>query len=174
MQILQLRVVAPLLVFGLLTTVGCEDNGSTTLLFNGGTGPSPRSDPQFVSRGVMVQPTSIQAHRVGDPLCPAHPPFLAPFNVVFQGDGRSDVFLSSVQMQFVDLAEMRAGVTTLGRPELDVRFGSTALPAFGTRVFPFSFPFGCAGLPGGTLTVIVVAGDSNGHERRTVTRIPVR
>lgn len=174
MQILQLRAVAPLLVFVLLTTAGCEDNGSKTLLFNGGTGPSPRSDPQFVSRGVMVQPTSIEAHRVGDPLCPAHPPFLAPFNVVFEGDGRSDVFLSSVQMQFVDLAEMRAGVTTLGRPELDARFGSTTLPAFGTRVFPFSFPFGCAGLPGGTLTVIVHSGDSSGRESRTVRRIRVR
>ena len=174
MQTLQLLVVVPLLVFGVLTTVGCEDSGSKTLLFNSGTGPSPHADARFVSQGVMVQPTSIDAHRVGDPLCPAHPPFLAPFNVVFQGDGRSDVFLSSVQMQFVDLQEMRAGVTTLGRPELDVRFGSTTLPAFGTRVFPFSFPFGCAGLPGGTLTVTVVAGDSNGHERRTVTRIPVR
>ena len=92
----------------------------------------------------------IQAQRVGDAFCPGRPPFLAPFNVVMQGDGRPDVFLSDVQMQFVDTAGIRSGTLRLGRPELATRFGSTTFAAFGTRTFPFSFPFGCGGfLPTG-------------------------
>ena len=85
------------------------------------------------------------------------------------------MFLSDVQMQFVDTAGIRSGTLRLGRPELATRFGSTTFPAFGTRTFPFSFPFGCGGfLPTGTLTVIVLAGDSRGREHRTVAHLPVR
>ena len=174
MRTLHARLVAPVLIFGVLSSFGCDDNGSATRLFNGGSGPSPLSSAPLVSRGAMVEPATIQAQRARDAICPTQPPFFAPFNVVFHGDGRSNLFLSSVQMQFVDLAEIRSGVRTLGRPELDARFGSTTIPAFGTRVFPFSFPFGCVGGPGGTLTVIVLAGDSGGRENRTVTRLAIR
>jgi hypothetical protein len=102
-------------------------------------------------------------------------PFIAPFNLVFVGDGTtSDLFLRSVQMQFVDLAELRAGTATLGRPELAVQFGTTAIPTVGTRAFPFTFPFGCNVLPTGTLTVVVVIGDSRGREATTVRQLAVR
>jgi hypothetical protein len=207
--ILQIRAVAPLLVFVVLSSAGCDDSGSNTLLFNGGVGPSPTSSSlivtrpdvsvppssptvgipptlnapptlgfpppsTFVSRGVFVQPAAIQARRVGAGVCPVQQPFLAPFNLVFVGDGTSDLFLSSVQMQLVDLAEIRAGTATLGRPELAVQFGTTTIPTFGTRAFPFAFPFGCNGLSTGTLTVIVVVADSRGREARTVRQLAVR
>jgi hypothetical protein len=121
-----------------------------------------------------VGPGSIQAQRVATAFCPVQVAFIAPFNVVFQGDGRTDLFLSTVQMQFVDLAELRAGTTTMGRPELAVQFGTTAIPTFGTRAFPFEFPFGCNVLPTGTLTVVVVVGDSRGREATTVRQLVVR
>jgi hypothetical protein len=127
-----------------------------------------------VSRGVFVQPAAIRAQRVNAGVCPVQQPFIAPFNLVFVGDGTSDLFMRSVQMQFVDLAEIRAGTTTLGRPELAVQFGTTAIPTFGTRAFPFAFPFGCNVLPTGTLTVIVVVGDSRGRESTTVRQLVVR
>jgi hypothetical protein len=186
MSILHRRLVAPLLVFGVLSNVGCG-NGSNALLINGAVGPSsvpsspfvrndvlPQPPGSFVSRGVTVQPALIQAQRVATPFCPLQPPFIAPFSVVFTGDGRSDLFLTSVQMQSVDLAEIRAGVTTLGRPELAVQFGSTTIPTFGTRAFPFAFPFGCNGLTTGTLTVIVVVADSRGRETRTIRQLGIR
>jgi hypothetical protein len=203
--ILQIRAVAPLLVFVVLSSAGCDDSGSNTLLFNGGVGPSTTSSSlivtrpdvsapppgiaptlglppslglpptgTFVSRGVFVQPAAIQARRVGAGLCPLQQPFVAPFNLVFVGDGTSDLFLSSVQMNLVDLAEIRAGTATLGRPELAVQFGTTTIPTFGTRAFPFAFPFGCNGLSTGTLTVIVVVADSRGREARTVRQLTVR
>jgi hypothetical protein len=189
MPILHARVLAPLFIFGVLSSFGCDDNGSPSASlnavgpspFSSGSfdsrrfGPRPPSSGLFVNRATMVQPVLIQAQRVDDAFCPGRPPFLAPFNVVVQGDGRSDVFLSDVQMQFVDTAGIRAGTLRLGRPELAVRFGSTTFPAFGTRTLPFSFPFGCAsGLTSGTLSVIVVAGDMRGREHRTVAHLPVR
>ena len=214
MTILQIRAAAPLLVAALLSSLGCENDGSgsNTLLFNGGVGPSPTSSSlivkrpdvsaappgsiaptlglpptlnvpptlgfpppstTLVNRGVFVGPDSIQAQRVATAFCPIQA-FVAPFNVVFTGDGRSDLFLNTVQMQFVDLAEIRAGTRTLGRPELAVQFGTTAIPAVGTRAFPFAFPFACDVLPTGTLTVIVVVADSRLREATTVRQLVVR
>jgi hypothetical protein len=63
---------------------------------------------------------------------------------------------------------------TIPRQDLIHRFGSTALPAFGTRAFPFSFPFGCVGLPIGTLTVIVSAGDSLGRGSSATVQLDIR
>ena len=216
MTTLHIRAVAPLLVIALLSSLGCENDGSgsNTLLFNGGVGPSPTSSnlivrrpdgsaapppgsiaptlglpptlnapptlgfpppsTTLVNRGVFVGPGSIQAQRIATTFCPIQVAFVAPFSVVFTGDGTSDLFLSSVQMQFVDLAEIRAGTRTLGRPELAVQFGTTAIPAFGTRTFPFAFPFACDVLPTGTLTVIVVVADSRAREATTVRQLVVR
>jgi hypothetical protein len=135
----------------------------------------PLPSGPFVSRGVFVEPAAIQAQRTRAGLCPVQQPFVAPFNLVFVGDGTSDLFLSSVQMQFVDLAEIRAGTATLGRPELAVQFGTTAIPTVGRRAFPFAFPFGCnVQQPIGTLTVVVVVVDSKGREARTVRHLTVR
>ncbi|MET0213387.1 MAG: hypothetical protein ABW292_10315, partial [Vicinamibacterales bacterium] len=134
----------------------------------------PPPSTTLVNRGVFVGPDSIQAQRVATAFCPIQVAFVAPFNVVFQGDGTSDLFLSRVQMQFVDLAEIRAGTRTLGRPELAVQFGTTAIPAFGTRTFPFAFPFACDVLPTGTLTVVVVVADSHAREATTVRQLVVR
>lgn len=189
MPILHARMLAPLLILGVLSSFGCDDNGSASdrdtvvgpsRFFSGpfdsrGVGPRPPSSGLFVNRSTMVEPALIQVQRVGEAFCPGRPPFLAPFNLVMQGDGRSDLFLSNVQMQFVDTVGIRSGTLALGRPELSTRFGSTTLPAFGRRAFPFSVPFGCGSfLPSGTLTVTVLAGDSRGRELRTVAHLPVR
>jgi hypothetical protein len=173
MPVLHTRLTA-LLAIAVLSSFGCDDSGSTSRLLNRGVGPSLLPSDFVLSHGVMVQPAFVEARRVGAAVCPTHPPFLAPFNVVFDGDGQSDLFLSRVQMQFMDTSGIPAGTMTLGEPELATRFGSTIVPALGTRTFPFAFPFGCAGLPTGTLTVVVVAGDSRGHERRAVRHLDIR
>ncbi|MGH9256383.1 MAG: hypothetical protein ACRD3C_17635, partial [Vicinamibacterales bacterium] len=163
-----------LLVIAVLSSFGCDESDRKSLLVNRGVGPSLLPSDLLISRGFVVQPAFVDARRVGAAVCPTHPPFLAPFNVVFDGHGQSDLFLSRVQMQFMDTTGIPAGTMTLGEPELATRFGSTIVPAFGTRTFPFAFPFGCAGLPTGTLTVVVVAGDSLGRERRMVRHVDIR
>ena len=187
MRILHACMLAPVVILGVLSSFGCDDSDSANDRIVGpsavasgqfdsrGVGPRPPSSDLFVNRADMVQPALIRAQRAGEAFCPGRPPFFAPFDVVTQGDGRRDVFLTGVQMQFVDTAGIRSETLSLGRPELVTRFGSTTFPAFGTRTFPFSFPFGCGSVvPTGTLTVIVLAGDSRGREERTVAHVPVR
>jgi hypothetical protein len=187
MRTLHARMLAPVVVLGALSSFGCDGNDSVLVNSAGpsrfasepfdsrGMAPRPSSSRLYVNSADMVQPGLVRAQRVGEALCPGRPPFVAPFNVVMQGDGRPDMFLSDVEMQFVDTAGIRSETLRFGRPELATRFGSTTFPATGIRTLPFSFPFGCGSfLPTGTLTVIVIAGDSRGREERTVARLPVR
>ena len=170
MPILRVCVV-PILISLAAMNYGCDDNGSTSSVTANVAGPSLLREAPFVSRGDFIGPDSVKVVRVVHPACPGLPPFVAPFTLAFGGDGTPDVFLAGVQMQFVDTAGARAGTMTLGPSELTASFGSTTLPSFGTRAFPFAFPFGCVGLPTGTLTVVAVTGDGHGRERRTVSRM---
>ena len=165
-------IVVPIL----LASFGCDDAGTgnprrgsivagSSML----TGPSDLLFSPF-----LVQPSFLAPLLVGGAVCPTHPPLLAPLSLGFQGDGRSSLFLSSVHMQFVDRTGIPGGSMIFGQTDLVQRFGSIALPAAGTRFFPFEFPFGCVGLSTGTLTVTAVAGDSFGRERRTSLQVPVR
>ena len=163
-------IVVPIL----LASFGCDDPGNQypgVIVggLSGFTGPSA-----LLSSPFLVQPSFLDPLLVRGAACPAHPPLLAPLSLGFQGDGRSSLFLSSVHMQFVDRTGVTGGSMIFGRPDLEQRFGSIALPAFGTRFFPFEFPFGCVGLAAGTLSVTVFAGDSFGRESRTTLRVPVR
>ena len=84
MRILHARRRAPLFIVGVLSSFGCDGNGSAGDLVNS-VGPSPFASEPFDSRGVgsrpsssglfvngsdMVQPALIQAQRVGDAFCP--------------------------------------------------------------------------------------------------------
>jgi hypothetical protein len=158
----------------LLATFGCDDaaNRRPGVIVAGSsmlTGPSA-----LLSTAFLVQPSFLDPLLISGAVCPTHPPLIAPLSLGFQGDGRSSLFLSSVQMQFVDRTGVPGGSMIFDRPDLVQRFGSITLPASGTRFFPFEFPFGCVGQPAGTLTVTVSAGDSFGRESRTTLRVPVR
>jgi hypothetical protein len=158
-----------------LSLAACDDRDTRGRALNG-VAPSPLPPPRGVnvSRGAAVQPAFIDAVAVPNFLCPAVPPFLAPFTLVLDGDGRPDVFLSTVQMEFVDRTGVIGGMMTFGPKDLVSRFPYTALPATGGRAFPFSLPFGCAGHGIGTLRVTAVATDSAGQERRSTVMVPVR
>jgi len=171
---IHMPLLVPFLLLAALSSYGCADDDTTSDLSNG-VGPSPLpSTAAFVSRAVHVDPAFIEPLSIAGAVCPNHQPFLAPMSVVFHGDGRSDRSLTQVQMQFVDRTGAIGGVMTIAQHDLVQRFGSTSLPAFGTRRFPFSFPFGCAGLPTGTLTVIVFAEDSLGREISARMHVGVR
>jgi len=174
MSIHHLRVLLPLVLLAALSSYGCADDDTTTVLSNS-AGPSPLSSTSaFVSRAVQVEPAFIEPVPIPGASCPNQQPFSAPVSVVFQGQGRSDLSLTQVQMQFVDRTGIRGGVMTIPRQDLIHSFGSTALPAFGTRSFPFSFPFGCVGVPTGTLTVIVFAGDTLGRGSSATVHADIR
>ena len=163
----------PLVLAAALSSFGCDDDDTTTGRVRG-VGPSPLRPQGFVNvqGAVLVQPTFIQPVATTTALCPAS--FFAPFTVVFDGDGRSDLAFAGVEAEFVDHFGVLSGSMTLGPNDLARRFGSTALPVFGSRAFPFSFPFGCVGRPIGTLSVAVVTTDSRDRQNSTTLRIPVR
>ena len=97
MTILQIRAVAPLLVVALLSSLGCENDGSgsNTLLFNGGVGPSPTSSNLIVKRpDVSAAPPGSIAPTLGLPPTLNVPPTLGflrlrplSLTVVFSWDG---------------------------------------------------------------------------------------
>ena len=150
-----------------LLSYGCDTSNTTVI------GPSRiGTTAAFVSRAVQVRPSFTDPAIVPGAVCPVKP-FLAPFSLIFDGDGRRDLSLSRVQMQFTDRVGVAGESMMLDGPELRRRFGSTVLPASGTRTLPFAFPFGCVGGPAGTLTVIVVTADSLRHENSSRVLIPI-
>jgi hypothetical protein len=170
---LRRRSFLPVLLTAALSQSACDDNGATLRVH--ATGPSPLvPTARFVARGGMVQPASIDPIFVSGGFCPTVPPLLAPFTVVFDGDGRSDRFFSQVQAEFVDHFGVLAGSMVLTHTQLATRFGSTTIPAFGTRAFPLSFPFGCVGAATGFLNVAVVTIDGFGRETSSRMRVPIR
>jgi hypothetical protein len=151
------------------------DNGASPGVNTVGPSPlRPRAGSVNVARGDLVQPAVIDPIFVPGGFCPTVPPFLAPFAVVFEGDGRSDRFFSGVQMQFVDHVGVRGGSMVLNQARLVTQFGSTAIPTSGTRAFPVTFQFGCVGTPTGLLTVVASDTDAFGRETLRRTQVPIR
>lgn len=145
-----------------LATAGCDDLSVRTSI-----GPSELAPAGlFTSAQVGIRPAPIDPVFVGAPLCPARPPYLAPFDlVVHAGDG-VERSVHQFQLQFVDTFGRLGASRRIDRPEIVSLFGSPRIPAFGSRSFPLSLPIGCAGLTTGVISVIVVTADASGYQRR--------
>jgi hypothetical protein len=171
---LRRRTSLPFLLIAALCHYACDDNGETLTV--NAVGPSPfrlGAGIVNVARGDLVQPAFIDPLAVTGGVCPTVPPLLAPFTVVFEGDGRADRVFNQVDAQFVDRSGVPAGSMVLTHTQLATRFGSTTIPASGTRAFPLSLPFGCVGAPTGVLTVVVLDVDGTGRETRRRTHVPI-
>jgi hypothetical protein len=156
-------------VVALLSGYGCDDNGNSDTV----AAPSGVRGPRVVAGGVSVRPAVVEAQMVADPRCPFRAPFFAPIDLIFAG-GISGLSLRRVELQFVDTAGLRAAPLTITQPEIATRFGSAEVPAFGSRSFPLAFPYGCAGAPAGTLTVVAETQDRHGRSSRRSLQVPVR
>ena len=151
-----------------ISSSGCDDGNRTRI------GPSSVSSrARFVSSSVSVQSTEITAVPSPVSFCPFISPFFAPFTLVISADSVAAVQLQQVQMQFVDSFGIGEGFRTINTNELSSLFGSTIVPAFGTRAFPFQMPFGCAGGPAGVVNVIAVT-ESDGRAGNVSLRMHVR
>ena len=172
MAIRDARSLSPLILIAVLLSFGCEDSADVQ---SSGVGPSYISTSRLVSsQTVSIQPDIINAQFVPGAFCPTQPPFLAPVNLVFRVGTATDLFLNRIQMQFIDRAGTRGSFVAFTRQDLLSRFGSLMVPAFGTRTFPFAFPFGCVGLSSGLLNVVVFVVDPFGREESTTIRVSIR
>lgn len=152
-----------------LSSFGCEDGNTTRI------GPSRINSraPSFVSSSVNVQSVDISALSVPGSVCPVTSPFFAPFNLVIQAGGAAELHLQQVQMQFVDILGSAESFTELGSPQLATMFGTTVIPPFATRTFPFALPFGCAAGRVGVVNIVAVT-DADGHAGTISLRVNVR
>lgn len=162
--------IAPLLCVSLtaLLSYGCDDGNTTRI------GPSSvKSDTRFISSSVSVA-NEVAIVPVPAAFCPFISPFLVPASVVIRADGASDLLLREMQLRFVDLAGVTGAFRTINRTELTTLFGSTLIPAFGTRTFPVSLPIGCVGGSTGTLFIQVSAFDVAGRQSMRSVQVNVR
>jgi hypothetical protein len=152
-----------------LSSFACG-NGSPTLI-----GPSTvTTNERFVSRSVSVIPTEVTALAVPASFCPFGSPFLAPVTLVIHAGGPTDLRFDGLQGQFFGSEGTQGPITEINSVQLSNMFGSTIIPAFGTRSFPVSFPFGCVGGQTGTLFLQVGASDLTGQRTTTPLQVNVR
>jgi hypothetical protein len=115
---------------------------------------------------VFVESPHVRAVGLPEPTCPG-PVFVAPFDLVVNADSRSDLFVTQMQMQFVDQTGIRSPELMITRADLENQFGSTRVAASESRHFPVKFPFGCVGAPRGHVTVGIGLADTQHRERHT-------
>ena len=142
----------------------CDDDAANSI---GGV------DTVRTNSAVFVEAPEVQAVGLPDPTCPG-PLFSVPFNVVVSADSRSDLFVTQMQMQFVDRTGIRSPERTITRDGLIERFGSTRVAAAESRRFPLDFSLGCVSPPRGNLTILIGLVDSNQRERQTSVTTTVR
>jgi hypothetical protein len=130
-------------------------------------------DTVRANSSVFLESPSVHAVGLPDATCPG-PLFVAPFNLIVAADSRSDLFVTQMQMQFVDRDGIRSPERTITRAGLVDRFGTMRIVAAESRRFPLEFPFGCVGAPQGTLTVAIGLADSQQRERQTSVAMIVR
>ena len=128
-------------------------------------------DTVRVNSSVFLESPSVHPVGLPEPTCPG-PLFVAPFNLVVHADSRSDLFVTQMQMQFVDRAGIRSPERIITRADLEERFGSTRVMASEARRFPFEFSLGCVSAPQGIVTVGVGFRDS--RQRESTTSLVVR
>jgi len=122
---------------------------------------------------VTVRPTSLVRRPVVGAQCPFRHPFSVPLEVLIESTSESSVFLNRVEFRFVDSSGVAGPQVATGQPALERQFGHVGLPTQSSRVFPFSFEFGCGTLPHGRIHVDIETIDP-GHrsEKRSFT-VPV-
>jgi hypothetical protein len=157
------------LVFTALSSYACDDGNVTRI-----NPTRVDSNARFVNAAVAVRQFEISPVTVSGGLCPTVPPLLAPVDLVISADRTTDLRLRQVQLQFVDRFGTIGGFRSLDALDLAGLFGTTVVPALGTRTFPLSLPFGCVGAQIGALNVTVTASDVLGRESRTALQVPVR
>jgi hypothetical protein len=124
-------------------------------------------------QAIAIQPTPLVRRPVVGFVCPFNQPFVVPFDLLIRS-GDSTLFLNEVRIDFVDSFGTSGPQLTIPRPDLNLRFRTTAIPPLGTRAFPFSFEFGCLTVPRGIVGVFVQTVDERGLTTQGRVNVPVR
>ena len=159
---------AALTLLAVLATA-CGDSDSQTTV----TGP-PSLQLAATTSFASLQPSTLTSQLSREGSCPLTEPFRATAALTIGGDEDTPLHLTSVRLQFFDLARNAAPAVTLSAPVLTRQFGTALVQARSTRVFPIDFGFGCGTGRTGTIVIQIWARDGHGRDRTMELRAPVR
>jgi hypothetical protein len=94
--------------------------------------------------------------------CPQVQPFTTVFDLIVDGRGSMDVFLTQVTIRFVDGSSFGGSPLIFSNGDLSARFGQTLVPADTTRAFGFTPQFGCGVSRPHTIVADIVLLDRQG------------
>jgi hypothetical protein len=132
----------------------------------GSSAPSSNVSINALSDNIVAQP-------VARPFCPTVAPFFVPFTVVINPNGVAGVVVTSLQMQFTDIAGTHMPSVTIPAPVPTQEFGTELTNARELR-FPLSLGIGCGVGRSGVITVGFDATDRRGKKSSGQTKITVQ
>ena len=159
-----------LLVGAALIAVSCGDSNLPTTPTTFGVAGSSSSSSNV---SISALSDNIVAQPVARPFCPTVTPFIVPFTVVVSTNGTTGVVVTSINMQFTDIAGTHQPSVTVPMPVPIQEFGTELTNARDLR-FPLSLGIGCGVGRSGVIVVSFDATDRRGKKSSGQTRITVQ
>ena len=164
------HIALALLVGAALIAASCGDSNLPTTPTTFGIAGSS-SSPSNVSISSLSD--NIVAQPVARPFCPTVTPFIVPFTVVVSTGGTTGVVVTSINMQFTDIAGTHQPSVTVPMPVPIQEFGTELRNARDLR-FPLSLGIGCGVGRNGVIVVGFDATDQSGKKSSGHTKITVQ
>jgi hypothetical protein len=158
-----------LLLGAALIAASCGDSSLPTNPTTFGVAGS--SAPSSVSINALSD--NIVALPVATPFCPTVSPFIVPFTVVVNPNGTAGFVVTSLNMQFTDLAGTHQPTINVPAPIPTQEFGTELTNARDLR-FPLTLGIGCGVGRSGVIVVSFDGTDQRGKKSSGQTRITVQ
>jgi hypothetical protein len=165
------HVALAVLASAALAAVSCSDSNLPTTPTTFGVAGSSSSSSSNVSINALVD--NIVAQPIARPFCPTVSPFTVPFTVVVNPNGATGVVVTSLTMQFTDIAGTHLPSITIPAPVPIQEFGTELTNARDLR-FPLSMGIGCGVGRSGVIVVSFDATDQRGKKSSGQTKITVQ
>jgi len=163
------HIALALLVSAALTAASCGDSNLPTTPTTFGVAGSSSSSNVSIS----ALSDNIVARPVATPFCPTVSPFIVPFTVVVNPNGTAGLVITSLNMQFTDLAGTHQPSVSVPMPIPTQEFGTELTNARDLR-FPLSLGIGCGVGRSGVIVVSFDGTDQRGKKSSGQTRITVQ
>jgi hypothetical protein len=120
-----------------------------------------------------IVPQPLVLAPVAGARCPFLTPFTTAFDLVFDHQDGSDLFMEQVTIRLLDGSNVGGSPLLMSSADLTAQFGSTRIRPGLTRRFPFTPRFGCSTFLPRSLRADVVLRDGSGMQRTTQVIVPI-
>jgi hypothetical protein len=164
------HIARALLIGAALIAAACGDSNLPTTPTTFGVAGSSSSSSNV---SISALSDNIVAQPVVRPFCPTVTPFVVPFTVVVNPNGNVGVVVTSINMQFTDLAGTHQPSVTVPMPVPIQEFGTELRNARELR-FPLRLGIGCGVGRNGVIVVGFDGTDQSGKKSSGQTKITVQ